>query len=142
MITFNVVGTPVQQGSKRHVGGGRFIEAANGHRQWRYAVANKAAELAAELDGPLDGPLMLTVVFRFPMPASRSRKVQAQKVGWKQSAPDLDKLVRTIGDALTESGLIRDDARIGMVMASKVETTDAAGAEIGLWPLDELGGEW
>ena len=138
MITFNVVGTPVQQGSKRHVGGGRFIEAANGHRQWRYAVANKAAELAAELDGPLDGPLMLTVVFRFPMPASRSKKVQAQKVGWKQSAPDLDKLVRTIGDALTESGLIRDDARIGMVVATKVEVTDWSGVVVTLSELSEL----
>jgi hypothetical protein len=28
-----------------------------------------------------------------------------------------------------------------MVMASKVETTDAAGADIALWPLDALGGD-
>ena len=143
VIRFTVVGTPVQQGSKRHVGGGRMIEAANGHREWRHAVATEAAAVAAARpDCPLDGPLCLSVRFAFPMPASRPRRAIRLGRAWKTTAPDLDKLIRSIGDALTESGLIRDDARIGMVMASKVETTDAAGAEIGLWPLEELGGEW
>ena len=75
---------------------------------------------------------------RFPMPASRPKRTQRIGIGWKLSAPDLDKLVRSIGDALTESGLIRDDARIGMVLASKVETTDWSGAEIKLHRLDEI----
>jgi len=72
------------------------------------------------------------------MPASRPKRIQRIGIGWKVSTPDLDKLVRSIGDALTESGLIRDDARIAMVMASKVEVTDWAGAQIKLHRLDEL----
>jgi crossover junction endodeoxyribonuclease RusA len=142
VVRFSVVGTPVQQGSKRHVGGGRMIEAANGHREWRHAVATEAAAVAARrTDTPLDGPLCLSVAFSFPMPASRPKRLLRIGRAWKQTAPDLDKLIRSVGDALTVSGLIRDDARIGMVMASKVETTDAAGADITLWPLDALGGD-
>jgi len=139
VVSFEVVGVPVQQGSKRHVGNGVMIEAANGHREWRHAVATEAAAVAALTSGaPLDFPLCLSVRLRFPMPASRPKRIQRIGIGWKVSTPDLDKLVRSIGDALTESGLIRDDARIVMVMASKVEVTDWAGAQIQLHRLDEL----
>ena len=139
VVAFEVVGVPVQQGSKRHVGNGVMIEAANGHRAWRHAVATEARQVAdGRTDTPLDGPLCLSVRFRFPMPASRPKRTQRIGIGWKLSAPDLDKLVRSIGDALTEGGLIRDDARIGMVLASKVETTDWSGAEIKLHRLDDV----
>jgi Holliday junction resolvase RusA-like endonuclease len=139
VVGFEVVGTPVQQGSKRHVGGGRMIEAANGHREWRHAVATEARRVAGSLpDTPLDGPLCLSVRFRFPMPSSRPKRRLRIGIAWKTTAPDLDKLVRAVGDALTDSGLIRDDARIGMVIASKVETTDWSGAEIKLHALDEF----
>jgi len=139
VITFDVVGIPVQQGSKRHVGNGRMIEAANGHREWRNAVAHAARDIATRTPGaPLDGPLCLSVRFRFPMPSSRPKRVRDAGEQWKVSAPDLDKLIRSIGDALTASGLICDDARIGMVIASKVETTSWAGAVLQLYPLEAL----
>jgi Holliday junction resolvase RusA-like endonuclease len=138
VIQFDVVGVPVQQGSKRHVGGGRMIETGGVRlRDWRHAVATEARTVAAGIDDtPLDGPLCLAVRFRFPMPASRPKRLRDIGTGWKTSAPDLDKLVRSVGDSLTDSGLIRDDARIGMVIASKVETTGWSGATIQLYPLD------
>jgi crossover junction endodeoxyribonuclease RusA len=138
VIRFDVVGVPVQQGSKRHIGGGRMIESAGTrHRDWRHAVATEARSVAAGIpDAPLDGPLCLSVQFRFPMPTSRPKRLRDIGVAWKTSAPDLDKLVRSVGDSLTDSGLIRDDARIGMVIATKVEVTDWSGAVIQLYPLD------
>ena len=65
MIRFDVVGVPVQQGSKRHIGGGRMIESAGTrHRDWRHAVATEARAVAAGIpDAPLDGPLCLSVQF-------------------------------------------------------------------------------
>ena len=138
MIRFDVVGVPGQQGSKRHIGGGRLIESAGTrHRDWRHAVATEARSVAAGIpDAPLDGPLCLSVQFRFPMPTSRPKRLRDIGVAWKTSAPDLDKLVRSVGDSLTDSGLIRDDARIGMVIATTVEVTDWSGAVIQLYPLD------
>jgi crossover junction endodeoxyribonuclease RusA len=140
LAAFDVVGVPVQQGSKRHVGGGRMIESGGTrHREWRHAVATEARRVAETVEGtPLDGPLMLSVVFRFPMPASRPKRLRDAGTIRRTVPPDLDKLCRSVGDSLTDSGLIKDDARIGMIIASKVEVTDWCGAIIQLHALDEV----
>ena len=137
ICTFSVIGTPVQQGSKRHVGNGRMIEAANGHREWRHSVAVEAARVAAELpDAPLDRPLCLAVQFRFAVPKVRRKAAVAAGGLWKVTAPDTDKLARAVGDALTDSGLIVDDSRLALVLASKVEVEGWTGATITLYDLD------
>lgn len=133
---FDVIGLPAPQGSKSAVArGGRAIVIEGSskaqrerHGNWRSAVAEAARRAAAAT--PLDGPLHIDVTFRFPMPASRPKKIRAG--GWapKTSAPDLDKLLRATGDALTASGLIADDARICRIEASKWETTGWTGATI------------
>lgn len=130
-VEFEVVGTPAAQGSKRHVGNGVMVESSKANRPWRAAVAAAAREAAGD-EQPLDCPLQLVVTFRFPMPKSRPAAVRAAGVGLKVSAPDTDKLVRSVGDALTEGGLIRDDALICSVHASKVEVTSWSGAVIRL----------
>jgi crossover junction endodeoxyribonuclease RusA len=127
-VTFEVVGLPAPQGSKRHVGNGVMIETGRGHRPWRAAVAAAAREHAPDV--PLDGPLQLVVHFRFPMPASRPAKVRSVGQAPKTTAPDLDKLIRSVGDALTEGGLIRDDARICALHATKSEVQGWSGAVI------------
>lgn len=127
-VTFEVVGNPAAQGSKRHVGGGRMVEMAKGHAPWRAAVAAAARDVAPDV--PLDGPLTLDVEFRFPMPKSRARRLRDAGRAPKTTAPDLDKLVRAVGDALTAGGLITDDARITEVHASKVEVVGWTGATI------------
>lgn len=78
----------------------------------------------------MDGPLSLDVVFRAPMPASRSKAIRAAGRWWKPTAPDLDKLVRSVGDSLTASGLIKDDARIVALRAMKWEVDGWTGATI------------
>ncbi len=117
-VSFEVLGLPVQQGSHRAVGRGKhsvIIETAKGHAAWRTDVANEARDTMrrAGLRSPLDGPLILTVTFRFPCPTSRT-KAHREAAGTDRGAPktaqpDLDKLVRCIGDALTASGLMVDE---------------------------------
>ena len=131
-ITFDVVGVPAPQGSHRAFvvnGRARMTEAAGTKgTQWRDAVAQAARNVAP--DTPLDGPLRLTVEFRFPMPTSRRAAARAAGIAPKIGAPDLDKLVRAVGDALTEAGLITDDARICTVVAHKYEVVGWTGARI------------
>jgi crossover junction endodeoxyribonuclease RusA len=133
-ITLVVYGLPAPQGSKTKLPNGAMVdggskEARSRHRDWRSAVAD-AAHKTAQGRRPLDGPLMLEVEFRFPMPASRPKREQTAGRIPKQSAPDLDKLVRALGDGLTAGGLIRDDARIWMILASKVEVIGWTGATV------------
>jgi crossover junction endodeoxyribonuclease RusA len=131
-VSFRVLGNPVAQGSKRHVGGGVMVEAAKGLRPWREAVAWEAR--AASNGAPLEGPLHLDVAFRFPMPKARNKAAREAGRIPKVSAPDLDKLVRAVCDALTVAALIVDDRQIVSISAVKFEVTGWTGAEIALWP--------
>jgi Holliday junction resolvase RusA-like endonuclease len=140
-VTLHIVGDCAAQGSKtafvnprtgrpvmREMGGVRL-------KTWRTAVAEAAAEYA-ELP-PLDGPLWLNVTFRFAMPASRRRAARLAGIAFKSTAPDLDKLVRSTGDALKTAGLIRDDARFARIHADKVEILDGwLGATIAIHRLE------
>lgn len=136
-ISFDVVGTPAPQGSKSRMPNGAIIEGRStaqrqGHAHWRSAVAAAAREAveARGLAAPLDGPLGLVVTFRFAMPKSRKKATREAGVGPKTSAPDLDKLIRSTGDALKEGGLIVDDALLVSILAGKLEVTSWTGAEI------------
>lgn len=138
-VAFIVYGDPTPQGSKTKMPNGAMLEGGTADLRtkrinWRNAVADKAAEVLADqcAGERMDGDLVLSVAFRFPMPASRPATVRKAGTGWKNTAPDLDKLIRSVGDSLTSSGLIRDDARIVCLTATKVETTDWSGVSISL----------
>lgn len=139
-VTFEVVGVPAPQGSKRHVGRGVLVESSKALGPWRDAVAWAAHDAARRhgITAPLDGPLRLVVEFRFPMPKARPKRVRDTGVVWKSTQPDSDKLARAVGDALTDSGLIVDDARICELVAAKVETTGWTGAVIVVETMEEL----
>ena len=78
---------------------------------------------------PLDGALELEVVFWIDRP----RSITIEQRPKPTVIPDLDKLVRTM-DSLTVAGLIRDDARIVSVRATKEYADDEpAGARIRLF---------
>lgn len=133
MISFQIVGDPAPQGSKTAIVTGgkiKLIEGRNStgrlrHKTWRDTVANAARD-NAPADGPLDGPLGLEITFRMRRPASRPKNHH----GWHATTPDLDKLLRAVGDALVTGGLIRDDSRIAVTVAYAIEVTDWTGAEI------------
>ena len=108
--TIKVAGRPAPQGSKRHVGGGRFIEASKYLRPWRTAVSTAARRLTP--DGwHTNMGVSLTITFILARPKSHFRS----NGKLKDTAPrlclgrigDLDKLVRAVFDALT--GIAYDD---------------------------------
>lgn len=127
-VKFEVVGIPAPQGSKSAFtakSGASITKESGGLKfsQWRNAVS-EAALRQAEIHGTLDGALTLWAEFTFPMPQSRPKKIRALGRVPKTTSPDLSKLVRAIEDAMQAAGLIRDDARIAFIAASKWEDAD------------------
>lgn len=142
-IEFEIVGLPTPQGSKTRMPNGALLDgrsrgARDRHHDWRTAIATTARTIATNLPAPLDGALALEVDFRFPMPAARPKRIREAGINPKVSAPDLDKLVRALGDGLQAGGLIRDDARLALVTATKWEVIGWTGAEVRLRPFTEV----
>ena len=119
-----VDGTPAPQGSKRHVGRGRMVESSKALPAWRVAV--EAAARAAVGPGwvPWDGPVMVSGTVGIARPGSTKFR------DFPAGPPDLDKLQRGIGDALTRSRLITDDARIVHWDIRKVWAVGVPGADL------------
>ncbi len=121
MIVFSVTGTPAPQGSKRHVGGGRMIEASKRLHPWRDLVID-AAKDQADLTDQLQGPIEVKLEFRILSP-----KKPLHVLPISRRAGDIDKLSRAILDALTISQLIGDDSQVVKLKASKIYVTDYPG---------------
>ena len=138
---FLVFGLPAPQGSKRHVGEGRMVESSKRVKPWRRQVA--AAYVDHDFGDVLIGPLTLTVYFYLPRPKAHygtGRNAGALKPSAPAehlTMPDLDKLQRAVGDALTRLAW-RDDSQIVAWHAYKhYATTDhPVGAQI---TIQELG---
>jgi Holliday junction resolvase RusA-like endonuclease len=78
---------------------------------WQQLVAEQAQTVAG--GGPFLGPTVLTVTFYLPRPVSLPQKIRHHL-----TLPDLDKLVRCIGDALT-GVLYLDDKQVVDLHARK-----------------------
>ena len=107
--TFRVDGTPIPQGSKSVSRAGRLYEANKGHKAWRQKV--EAAARAEDIQFG-DKPVQVHLEFFFTTPKKPKFRLPAVK-------PDIDKLARSINDALSKSGMIHDDARIVFLTARK-----------------------
>lgn len=146
-VTFEIIGLPAPQGSKTKLPNGAMVEGGSKeararHRDWRTTVAQTCHDVAETIpDAPFDEPVRLVVQFRFPMPASRSMAARVSGLIDKQSAPDLDKLLRALGDGLEAGGLLRNDARISQVAATKVEVVGWTGAVVKLTRINQPEGE-
>jgi len=115
-----VHGTPAPQGSKRHVGGGRMIEASKKVSPWRAAIVAEADRMG--LTGlQLDGPLTARCTFYLSRPLGHRRKhgLRDDAPTYPAKVPDLDKLLRSTFDALTTAQVWRDDAQVVVVYATK-----------------------
>lgn len=112
-FTISVIGDPASQGSHA-IMNGRIVQVnSKKHKAWRTAIVHEAiANLPAGWE-PLDEPVELIVNFYMPRPASVKRPVPSV-------APDLDKLVRAVGDALAIAGVYTDDSRIVRISARKL----------------------
>ena len=131
-LAFNTYGTPAPQGSKRGyvnraTGRVALVESSAKVRPWREAV--KYAALDAMRTAGItcfDGPVEVHVTFGLAHPkyhyrsGAHAQQLRPNAPTWHAKKPDLDKLLRSTLDALTDAGLIRDDAQIASVHATKV----------------------
>lgn len=122
-IDFWVKGIPAPKGSKRHVGGGRMIESSKKLPAWMQAVKLQAAKNRPS--SPIDSPAAVHMDFYLPEPQRPLYEVPAVK-------PDLDKLIRSILDALETAGILKNDSRVTHLEATKhyADTHNPAGAHI------------
>lgn len=119
MISFSVEGTPIQQGSMRHIGHGRMIHnKAVELAAWRADIAS-----AAKLAGckPILDPIAITMRFRV-------KRLKSVKRAYPTVAPDLDKYVRSVNDGLTGVAFA-DDSQVIKIIATK-EYSDNPGVDI------------
>jgi Holliday junction resolvase RusA-like endonuclease len=112
-VSFSITGDPASQGSHA-IMQGRIVQVnSKKHKAWRTAIVNEViATLPADWV-PIDGPCELIVNFYLSKPASVTRSSPSV-------APDLDKLVRSVGDALAIAGVYTDDSRITRISARKL----------------------
>lgn len=95
--------------------------------------AAEAALMATdEWERDYDGAVRLELVLIFPHISSGRY--------WKTSPPDLDKLIRAVGDSLTKARVFSDDARIVSLLSEKVHGL-RSGALIQLRTIDTIQSE-
>jgi crossover junction endodeoxyribonuclease RusA len=121
-LSFRVNGLPAPQGSKRHVGNGRMIEASKKVGPWRAAVFEAVASLDFE---PFANECSIEIVFYLEKPKTVKRILPTVP-------PDLDKLIRGLLDALTLAHVWLDDALAVDITAVKIYASkvDPPGAQI------------
>ena len=128
MTRFFTEGIPVAQGSKNaYVRGGRavLVETSKKLPAWRAAVTR-----AAEATGtryPQGQPLAIEAEFVMP----RTKAMRDKPAPPMTQKPDLDKCLRAIGDALTNSGMIQDDSHSVTIRAHKRRAQP--GEKTGCW---------
>jgi crossover junction endodeoxyribonuclease RusA len=127
-IKFSVKGMPQPKGSARAFiprGWTRPIITSDNpkNRPWA-SLVNVMAQYNAPKNGPHDGPIGLFLAFKLPKPKSYPKTREIPHI----KKPDLDKLVRSVKDAL-KSVMYNDDSQVIQVTAKK-EYGDAPGVEI------------
>lgn len=147
-IQFFVHGIPQPKGSMNSFINPRTnkIVSVFGSKESRPKLACWAACIKAEASVavtkigwlPLDAPIELEAVFVLPRPKGHygrhGLKPTAPK--WQTKKPDLDKLLRTLLDALT--GIVfNDDAQVSSVTATKEYNDEIPGVRVAVRKLED-----
>lgn len=130
-----VRGIPAPQGSKKtmiHPKTGKPVtmESSKKVKPWRDAVRSDVAKVWTA--AALDEPISLSVWFAFERPKSHfgtgrnAGRVKPSAPTEPSGRPDLDKLLRSTMDGLTDAGVWRDDSRVVAILAGKVYCTPGA----------------
>jgi len=115
-LQVTVEGSPVPQGSFRHVGNGRIISANPKLNNWRQAIADQVSQQTAVR--LIEGSVRVELVFTLPRPKSVSKARRPRPT----TKPDLDKLVRATLDAISLPRyvqLLTDDSIVTDLHAAK-----------------------
>ena len=130
-LSFFIPGEVSAQGSKKHVGRGVLVDMNKNLQPWRDSIAWAAQEAGRvallkllgrdidHTDWPLyTGPVQVALSAAYTRPKSHygtgknATVLKDSAPSWKTSAPDSDKVARAALDALTASGIWRDDAQV------------------------------
>lgn len=122
-LTVWVGGRARTKGSMRHQGAGRMVEQVKGSSAWRAQVVETVVRTLGGSFGPSGpsgwweaacGPVAASLTVYLPRPASLRQASAGLRWDWPISIydGDLDKLERNVGDALTDTGVIKDDSQI------------------------------
>lgn len=85
---------------------------------WKRAIA---AELLGKVPSePWLGPVALSVQFYFPRPQRLCRRNSPPGSVPHTAKPDVDNLIKAVMDAMTQSGVWRDDAQVHSLSISKM----------------------
>ena len=125
-------GSPAAQGSKKAFIRGKKVSLVEMNEKlpgWRAAVEAAARLAAGPAWEPIDSAVSIAGEIRLRKP--KTTKYPDAPAG----APDLDKLQRAIGDALTKSRVITDDARIVHWNIRKVWADNVPGADITIFEI-------
>lgn len=115
-INLFVEGSPVPQGSFRHVGGGRIISANPKLNTWRQTIADQVSQQTDKR--LLDGSITVRLVFTLPRPKSVPKSRRSRPT----TKPDIDKLIRATLDAISLPKyvqLLQDDSYVTDIHAAK-----------------------
>ena len=118
MISFSCDGTPVPQGSMKVINGHILHSQGSALAVWRSTVALSARFAGAK---PVEGGVGSEISFRVKRPKTVKRD-------YPTVAPDLDKYIRGVLDALTGIAY-QDDSQVIDIKAEKVYS-DTPGADI------------
>lgn len=122
-LRFRVAGTPTTQGDHKAYKpkGAPFARIADANpaklRPWREAIRSTAVDTIGPTWTPHDCPVRVTLRFALPKPASAPKLRRTWPIG-KRSG-DVDKLARACLDALTDAGVVVDDARVVELVVTK-----------------------
>jgi Holliday junction resolvase RusA-like endonuclease len=112
-VSLSVTGDPASQGSHA-IMNGRIVQVnSSKHKAWRKAIVQEAIATLPNDWVSIDEPCELIVNFYLPKPKTVDRQLPSV-------SPDLDKLIRAVGDSLTDSGVVIDDSRIVRISARKL----------------------
>jgi Holliday junction resolvase RusA-like endonuclease len=112
-VSLSVTGDPASQGSHA-IMHGRIVQVnSSKHKAWRKAIVQEAIATLPDDWQPIDEPCELIVNFYLTKPKTVDRQLPSV-------SPDLDKLIRAVGDSLTDSGVVVDDSRIVRISARKL----------------------
>jgi Holliday junction resolvase RusA-like endonuclease len=112
-VSLSVTGDPASQGSHA-IMHGRIVQVnSSKHKAWRKAIVQEAIATLPDDWQPINEPCELIVNFYLPKPKTVDRQLPSV-------SPDLDKLIRAVGDSLTDSGVVIDDSRIVRISARKL----------------------
>jgi Holliday junction resolvase RusA-like endonuclease len=98
-----------------------LVDASGGNKEWRKKVTDsvKAHEQYIRYKGAVNVKL-----------AFYMEKAKSNKTGFMMQKPDIDKLARSVLDALTDSEIIEDDSRVVHLTCSKTWAEEQPGVLI------------